>query len=75
MANEISAYFASEPDGEQAAQDVAAHLRRYWEPRMRRQIIAYCGQRQGAGLSELALRAVALLAAAEPPAAAASGSL
>jgi formate dehydrogenase subunit delta len=66
MANEISAYFASEPDAEQAAKDVAAHLRRYWEPRMRRQIITYYGERQGAGLTGLALRGVGLLAAAEP---------
>ncbi|MGH8169735.1 MAG: formate dehydrogenase subunit delta [Steroidobacteraceae bacterium] len=66
MANEISAYFASEPDTEQAAKEVAGHLRRYWEPRMRRQIITYYGQRQGAGLSDLALRGVGLLAAAEP---------
>ena len=33
---------------------------------MRRQIITYYGERQGAGLSELALRGVGLLAAAEP---------
>jgi len=65
MANEISAYFASEPDTEQAVKDVAGHLRRYWEPRMRRQIITYYAERQGAGLSDLALRGVGLLAAAE----------
>jgi formate dehydrogenase subunit delta len=66
MVNEISAYFASEPDAEQAAKDVAGHLKRYWEPRMRRQIIMYYNERQGAGLSELALHGVRLLAAAEP---------
>ena len=66
MANEISAYFASEPDTEQAVKDVAGHLRRYWEPRMRRQIIAYYEERQGAGLSDLALRGVRQLAATEP---------
>ena len=65
MANEISAYFAAEPDSEQAVKDVAAHLRRYWEPRMRRQIITYYEERQGAGLTELALRGVGLLAASE----------
>ena len=65
MTNEISAYFASEPDAEQAAKDVARHLRRYWEPRMRRQIIAYYEERQGAGLSDLALRGVGLLAATD----------
>lgn len=69
MANEISAYFAAEPDTEQAAKDVAGHLRRYWEPRMRRQMIAYYEERQGAGLSDLALRGVGLLAAAESSAA------
>ncbi|HVS77020.1 MAG TPA: formate dehydrogenase subunit delta [Steroidobacteraceae bacterium] len=68
MTNEISAYFASEPDTEQAAKDVAAHLRRYWDPRMRRQMVAYFEERRGAGLSDLALRGVALLAAAEPSA-------
>jgi formate dehydrogenase subunit delta len=68
MINEISAYFASEPDAEQAAKDVAAHLRRFWEPRMRRQIVSYYEERRGAGLTDLALRAVALLAAAERPA-------
>jgi formate dehydrogenase subunit delta len=71
MANDIGAYFASEPDQEQAAKDVAGHLRRYWEPRMRRQIVTYYEERRGAGLSDLALRGVALLAAAEPQQAAA----
>lgn len=75
MTNEISAYFAAEPDAEQAAKDVAGHLRRYWEPRMRRQIITYYHERQGAGLSGLALRGVAVLAAVEPAAAPPSGSL
>lgn len=70
MTNEISAYFAAEPDAEQAAKDVAGHLKRFWEPRMRRQIITYYEQRQGAGLSDLALRGVALLAASEAPTAA-----
>jgi formate dehydrogenase subunit delta len=69
MVNEISAYFAAEPDAEQAAQDVARHLRRYWDPRMRRQIVSYYEERQGAGLSDLALRGVGLLAAAESPSA------
>ena len=65
MANEISAYFAAEPDAEQAVKSVAGHLRRYWEPRMRRQIISYYEERQGAGLSDLALRGVRLLAATD----------
>jgi len=69
MTNEISAYFASERDTDQAAKDVAAHLKRYWEPRMRRQMIIYYRERQGAGLNDLALRGVGLLAATEQSAA------
>ena len=66
MANEISEFFASESPPAQAAEDVALHLRRFWEPRMRRQIIAHARATGGAGLSELARRAVETLAAAEP---------
>jgi formate dehydrogenase subunit delta len=62
MANEVGAFFASEPDPEAAATAVAGHLRRFWEPRMRAQIVAHQAQ-GGAGLSDLALRAVAKLAA------------
>jgi formate dehydrogenase subunit delta len=64
MTNEIGEFFAGTTDAEQAARDVANHLRRYWEPRMRAQIIGYLEQRQGAGLTELAKNAVALLAGA-----------
>jgi formate dehydrogenase subunit delta len=62
MANEISSFFATESLPGRAANDVAAHLKRYWEPRMRAQIVTYYDQRQGAGLGEIALAAVALLA-------------
>jgi len=35
MANQIGAFFESMPDVEQATRDVASHLTRFWEPRMR----------------------------------------
>jgi len=72
MANEIGEFFAGVSDPQQAARDVANHLRRFWEPRMRAQMLRYYEQRQGAGLSEVAKHAVALLhaaSAAGPPAA------
>ena len=73
MANEIGDFFSGVEvnDQEAAARDVANHLRRYWEPRMRAQMLKYYEERNGAGLSELAKRAVALLPAASqaPPAA------
>ncbi|MHB1872610.1 MAG: formate dehydrogenase subunit delta [Steroidobacteraceae bacterium] len=67
MANEISAFFAAESAREQAAQDVAGHLRRFWDPRMRRQIIDYLRTEGGTGLSELARHGIETLAAADRP--------
>jgi formate dehydrogenase subunit delta len=61
MANEIGAFFAGESDPEEAASAVANHLRRFWDPRMRAQILVHHA-RGGAGLSDLARRAVSKLA-------------
>lgn len=61
MANDIGAFFASEPDTATAARGVAAHLRRSWEPRMRREIVEHY-LAGGAGLREPARAGVALLA-------------
>jgi formate dehydrogenase subunit delta len=63
MSNEITAFFVGEHDEEAASTAVANHLRRYWDPRMRKQIIAYYQERQGAGLVDIAKNAVAQLAA------------
>ena len=35
MVNEISAFFGGESGPEQAPKEVAAHLKKFWEPRMR----------------------------------------
>jgi len=61
MANDIAAFFASEPDPQAAAAQVENHLRRFWEPRMRSEICRHARE-GGAGLSPLALRSVELLA-------------
>jgi formate dehydrogenase subunit delta len=62
MANEITSFWEGEAGQDKAANEVATHLRRYWEPRMRAQMIGYLEQRQGAGLNDVAKAAVALLA-------------
>jgi formate dehydrogenase subunit delta len=67
MANQIGEFFTG-ANPEHAARDVANHLKRYWEPRMRAQIISYYEQRHGAGLSDVALGAVAQLKAETAPA-------
>ncbi len=74
MANEIGEFFAGATDAPQAARDVASHLKRYWEPRMRAQMIGYYEQRQGAGLSDVAKGGVALLAAEAGAAGGAGGA-
>jgi formate dehydrogenase subunit delta len=61
MTNEIGEFFAGTGDSDAAAAAVANHLKRYWEPRMRAQMLSYYEQRQGAGLSEVGKKAVALL--------------
>ena len=55
-ANQIVLFFASYPHDEAVA-GVADHFRKFWEPRMRRQIIEYVAA-GGAGLHEFALEAV-----------------
>lgn len=56
MANQIAAFFASQPGIAQAA-DVAAHLKAFWEPRMLQALLAHVDA-GGEGLSPLALQAV-----------------
>ncbi len=61
MANDISAFFQAEPKHEVAVHAVADHLRKFWDPRMRKQIIAHY-RSGGAGMGELAREAVRELA-------------
>jgi formate dehydrogenase subunit delta len=60
MANDIAAFFDSEPDKAIAAEGVRFHITRFWDPRMRREIVAHL-QGGGAGLCETAKSAVAQL--------------
>jgi formate dehydrogenase subunit delta len=69
MVNEISAFWASEaPDPASASDSVATHLKRYWDPRMRRQIVEHFHAGAG-GLSEIGRDAIAILAQPAKPAA------
>lgn len=60
MANDIANFFDSEDDKKVAVEGVRFHLSRFWEPRMRREIIAHVAA-GGAGLSPTARAAVELL--------------
>ena len=39
-ANHIGAYFESMPERDEALAGIADHIRRFWEPRMRRALLA-----------------------------------
>jgi len=60
MANDIAAFFDSEPDKAVAAEGVRFHITRFWDPRMRREIVAHL-QEGGSGLCATAKTAVAQL--------------
>ena len=60
MANDIGDFFNAESNKEIAADGIAKHILRSWDPRMRRDISAYC-QQDGSALSELARKAVSRL--------------
>ena len=60
MANDIGDFFAAENDRAHAAQEVATHLKKFWDPRMHQQIIAHYRQ-GGVGLSDHVRDAVGLL--------------
>lgn len=60
MANAIADFFAAEPDHAQAVQGTAAHINKFWEPRMRRQILVHL-EAGGEGLLPLVREALALV--------------
>ena len=50
MANQIGDFFEAMPDRTQALEDAAQHIKRFWEPRMRREFLAHI---DSAGAGEL----------------------
>jgi formate dehydrogenase subunit delta len=71
MVNRIGTFFAAMPNRDEALHDIAQHVRRFWEPRMRRQLLAHVDD-DGAGVDAIVLSALgthrALLETARPPA-------
>jgi len=58
MVNRIGAFFEAMPDRAEALEGIAMHVRRYWEPRMRRQLLAHLDATEGAGLDPVVLSAL-----------------
>ena len=61
MANDIGQFFNAEQDKDEAARGVANHVKRFWDPRMRREIIAHY-QQGGHGLDAIVRNAIGMLA-------------
>jgi formate dehydrogenase subunit delta len=59
MANQIGKYFTSQHGADPAA-GITDHLKKFWDPRMRKAIIAHAGN-GGSGLDPVVLRAVQAL--------------
>jgi formate dehydrogenase subunit delta len=64
QANQIAAFFKAAPEPEAIA-GTLDHMRKFWDPRMRAQIVAHLDE-GGAGLEPVARQAVAALGAAQP---------
>jgi formate dehydrogenase subunit delta len=60
MANDIASFFHGAVDPNEAARNVATHLRLYWDPRMRKQLLEHL-RSGGAGLGDLARNGAELL--------------
>lgn len=58
MANQIGSFFSTMPDRDQAIADLASHLKRFWEPRMRKAFLEHIEKTQGEGLDPFVLEAV-----------------
>ena len=63
MANDIGNFFDGEFGTTESPANIALHISRYWDPRMRSQIISHAAE-GGEGLSPTALAAIRTL----PPA-------
>ena len=58
MANRIGDFFAAMPDADEARDGIANHLRRFWEPRMRNEMLDHVEHNGGAGLHPMVLEAI-----------------
>jgi formate dehydrogenase subunit delta len=50
MANRIGEFFQAMPDREEASTEISQHLHKFWEPRMRRELLAHLDTPEGEGL-------------------------
>ncbi|MHB1327972.1 MAG: formate dehydrogenase subunit delta [Gemmatimonadales bacterium] len=58
MANQIGQFHRSFPDRAEGLSGTATHIRRFWDPRMRRALLAHVDETGGVGLDEIVVEAL-----------------
>ncbi len=58
MANKIGTFFESMPNRKQAIEDIATHLKRFWDPRMRRAIIKSMDDKEDGAMTDIVREAI-----------------
>ncbi len=57
MANQIGTFFESMPERQEALEGIATHIKKFWEPRMRREFLALL-EAGGEGVSPIVREAL-----------------
>jgi formate dehydrogenase subunit delta len=60
MANQIGDFFAAYP-ADEAVPQIATHIKKFWDPRMRKGILTHVAEHAGAGLKPQVLEAIRTL--------------
>ncbi|MBW8757727.1 MAG: formate dehydrogenase subunit delta [Burkholderiales bacterium] len=58
MANRIGEFFVAQPDRDEALAGIAEHIRKFWVPRMRSEILAVLGTDAAAELDDVVVAAL-----------------
>jgi formate dehydrogenase subunit delta len=60
MVNRIGQFFEAMPDRTEALEGIALHVKRFWDPRMRRELLSYLDRDNGKGIDPVVLEALRL---------------
>lgn len=58
MANQIGTFFASMPDHEEGLEGLASHLKKFWDPRMRKALLAKIDAKEIDDIDDIVLSAI-----------------
>lgn len=58
MVNQIGTFFESMPDRNEALEGIAIHLKKFWDPRMRKALIAMIDNQEHSEVKEIVLNAI-----------------